>query len=971
MDNISSLVIGPKYAIIALIFFVWGMGSLHGQGLNNGKKPEIQCGAPPVEGITNEGREFFLGMLYPSYNTIVNDALKSDFQVFAFITSYYDNEITVSYFNTAGIEDISLNYKIPARQTLELKLNVETMRTTDEKPQFASCHIISRSPVAIQYFSTGACSGGSYLALPVPGLGKKYVVASYNDNPGGGAYFGPGSGVSTFENSAGEFLVIATEDATTVVITPLATTTTGHIGVHTGTGANGTPHPFSVHLRRGESYLVRSEGVDESSDISGSLVEASKPVAVIAGHENAHIGGVGDLNLEARDFMIEQMIPAELWDSANFISIPMKEGSPPPPEGNGDNYRIYAYDATGVHVHADLAGINGGIEMTASQFNDPIPERLDVTVPVNFSTTDGKKISVMMYDQRSASDQFHQTAPSMMTILPKNRWKTVYNFYVPGTEPFSGMQDYYINVVDNPYATVSFNGGELKVLSSLNSAGNFNGLGYRYKLRPGTYCIKSSSFFPSMVYSYGMRAVSINSVLGDNAGDDFFFEYALPAGMKLCTGVKPQLSILIDTNCTGWHLCIRDESSTDPGIKEIMLIDDTDGVFFNEGNWHGKKSYNVHFDPSFDPLSYGDLELKSDESAPYCFDIMIADPRKGAFAYVAVIDNGGNARILSLYHEASPLKLSTFPFPSQKPDSLVFPSKKIGTQICTTLVLKNISDYNDPPVHILSARIGKKNSLFSVRSDLPRELYPYDSLLINVCFTSKDSMRYRDSLIVSTSCFDIPISLDAHGETGLINAENLDFGKVDSGSESCKNISIRNAGSASFTLTKSWLLSDKVNFSLDEQSAALLPAMILPGKGISLKICFHPKATGKNSARLDWGTDIDPAYADADKKYSLLSGEGTSAIIQSTYSSKSNLLSFSIYPNPASGNSVVCSFNESLQSNATLSIFDVLGREVYKQNVLSGISQLEIPIRNLSQGMYYVRLTSESGVMTQKMEVAR
>ena len=153
-----------------------------------------------------------------------------------------------------------------------------------------------------------------------------------------------------------------------------------------------------------------------------------------------------------------------------------------------------------------------------------------------------------------------------------------------------------------------------------------------------------------MVYSYGMRAISINSVIGDNAGDDFFFEYALPAGMKLFTGVQPQLSIHIDTTCTGWRLCVRDTSTTDPGIKEVILIDDTDGVFFNEGNSYGngKRSKNVHFDPSIDPQAFGDIELKSDVTMPYCFDIISTDPLKEAFAYVAIIDNGGNAQILNL-----------------------------------------------------------------------------------------------------------------------------------------------------------------------------------------------------------------------------------------------------------------------------------------------------------------------------------
>jgi hypothetical protein len=179
-----------------------------------------QYGNNPVQGITNDGRDFFMGMLYPSYNTIESSALTQYFQVFAFITTYYDNEIRTWYYDDGGNEIRPIVYHLSARQTLKIPLNVNAMKmnTDEEKAAFKSFHITSKAPVTVQYFSTGACSGGSYLSLPTPALGKKYVVASYNDNPGGGAYFGAGSGVTTYENAGGEFEIIATEDYTNVTL---------------------------------------------------------------------------------------------------------------------------------------------------------------------------------------------------------------------------------------------------------------------------------------------------------------------------------------------------------------------------------------------------------------------------------------------------------------------------------------------------------------------------------------------------------------------------------------------------------------------------------------------------------------------------------------------------------------------------------------------------------------------------------
>jgi len=41
-----------------------------------------------------------------------------------------------------------------------------------------------------------------------------------------------------------------------------------------------------------------------------------------------------------------------------------------------------------------------------------------------------------------------------------------------------------------------------------------------------------------------------------------------------------------------------------------------------------------------------------------------------------------------------------------------------------------------------------------------------------------------------------------------------------------------------------------------------------------------------------------------------------------------------------------------------LQIFDVLGREVYRQEIPSDMKQLQIPIGSLTEGTYFVRIAS-------------
>lgn len=76
-----------------------------------------------------------------------------------------------------------------------------------------------------------------------------------------------------------------------------------------------------------------------------------------------------------------------------------------------------------------------------------------------------------------------------------------------------------------------------------------------------------------------------------------------------------------------------------------------------------------------------------------------------------------------------------------------------------------------------------------------------------------------------------------------------------------------------------------------------------------------------------------------------------------------------LYPNPVFGNSV----HVTIPGNdfGTLSIFDVLGREVYRKEIPSDIPEIEISLRDLMQGVYYVRLSSKNGTLAERMEVVR
>ena len=78
---------------------------------------------------------------------------------------------------------------------------------------------------------------------------------------------------------------------------------------------------------------------------------------------------------------------------------------------------------------------------------------------------------------------------------------------------------------------------------------------------------------------------------------------------------------------------------------------------------------------------------------------------------------------------------------------------------------------------------------------------------------------------------------------------------------------------------------------------------------------------------------------------------------------KENELEFKLYPNPA--NEQVNVVFSNLDERAVLSVFDLQGRLVAKQEIAKGQKATRIDVSNLNSGMYYIKL---QGVKTNKLE---
>jgi len=874
------------------------------------------------QGLPVDGRDFYIGLVMPSFYSDPPQLADGDFHGFSgwyvLISSYTDNTATISYFDDAGNETISTPYHIAAQQGRAIVLSRSAMQLKDsagDVPEFKACHITAKRPINVQYLSTGACSGGSYLSIPTPALGKSYVIPSYNDNPGNGA----GQAYQA-ENAGGFFLIISAFDNTTVTITPNGRTAGGHSGVNSGRGAVGTPNAklvtYSVTLRRGQVYWVKGDGSDDANDLSGSTVTSNKPVGVLAGHEDAFLGEApsGGL-LDGRDYMVEQVIPSEYWDSTGYVTIPLIGANPvdETATGYGDVYRTYTNSPKGANIEEN-DGIVAKNDMSTSLYASP-PQTRGIGTPMEMHSNNGDKFSVMCYEQRDQGTAEPYPAESMMSIVPMSRWRTSYLFYVPANALSESLQDYYINLIGEKKdvelnIVFSHNGGPLSKLSNFGSSkGKFIGTipnhpeleGVRYRVQPGSYYFTNprTTVDPNvdidtmlrgafMIYHYGMRSIDPDFDLGDFCGDDFFFSYALPVGMTVSSGGGHPV-VTVDTLCSSWHVCVHDSVA----IASATLIDDPNGDVYGRP---GKVFKNVNFDATSDPFQTGEIvfqvtgNLATDTMR--CFDVIVANPFDTAYAPLYIVDKNGFhlSPILELHYKApSVSELLQVPQPPKKStyikvDTLQFGMLRVGGDSCQTLALINTSPKGAKSFYISTAEMQKGFSFKKVTTtpSLADTLHGGDTLLVQVCFNPTDttgfnggdSAVYNDSVIITTDCFKAPLLVLAKVGTPLIFATDWDFGPVTVGTQACHDITIYNKGALPFTLTKQWILHNTTVFSMSPSSAAILPYTLQPGAHIALTFCYSPSAVGpQDSTTVDWNTDIESPFTSSIKSWSYLKGK--------------------------------------------------------------------------------------------------
>ena len=364
----------------------------------------------------SRGREFFL-CFPPNYHKTGGQTEPTD-SLYIWITSERPTAGFIEFSNRAG-ERFTREFSIEA----ELGRHIESfayfdfelqginrdglLNNPDSQNETISTQVfrvVTESEVSVFGLNHAGASSDGFMALPADVLDGYYVIPAFpSDTRILDARLAPSSTPS-------QFAVIALEDNTEVQIQPSAPLP--------GAG-NET---VRITLQRGECYLVQSRlsTSEPNNDLSGTIINAEKALAVFAGHQRTQIPSSAEQNSATQDHIIQQVAPVATWGEEYLLS---------PLSGADDD------DGLGMDLVQILAArpqttvsING-VERALLDVGQDLLEPFDG--PMHITSTEPIWVTHLRHSSSlPGSSMARKGDPFALPIIPFEQWQ---NFYIFST----------------------------------------------------------------------------------------------------------------------------------------------------------------------------------------------------------------------------------------------------------------------------------------------------------------------------------------------------------------------------------------------------------------------------------------------------------------------------------------------------------------------------------------------------------
>jgi hypothetical protein len=326
-------------------------------------------------------------------------------------------------------------------------------------------------PLQYQSGNLFSYTNDASLLLPVNTWTGNYIVASRNHWP-----------IQGF-NLPGWYAVVASKDDTQVTLKP--SKTGGLVAAGGGVAANGTG---VVTLNEGdvlEVFTVSGGGVPDLSDLTGTIIEATKPVQVFAGHKCTQV----PVGTQACDRLEEAMLPIETLAKKYIITPPLipTGGNTPKPQ----MVRVIATeDATTITYDPPQGGAPTSLAMAGDYFEI-------AKTGADFEIASDKKILVAQYMQGQQAGG-NSGDPAMAIAVATDQYRSKYLIHAP-----TNYESNYVNLTAPMGAVIQLDGAPVGGFVAIGATGfgvarvkvNNNG--------DGNHILTGDKAFGVHVYGYG------------------------------------------------------------------------------------------------------------------------------------------------------------------------------------------------------------------------------------------------------------------------------------------------------------------------------------------------------------------------------------------------------------------------------------------------------------------------------------
>ena len=392
----------------------------------------------------------------------------------------------------------------PQTLTAQILLDKTAVLATNEAIGDFGIHVTSQAPVSVHVVSETPYSADGYLALPTAGLGTSYYVMSF----------------ASTSQTGSEFAVVATQDTTTVTITPKATGAINPAGV-----------AFTVVLNSGETYQFANNA---HADTTGSYVSADKPVAVFSGHRFANVPS----GMPWGDYLVEQLPDVSIWGKTHHTS----------PFSGRSSYtvRILA-SQDNTTVTSTPAGPIG--PLNAGDFAD-----VTLTGVGEFVSNNPVLVAQFMLGYDAENVFVKKGDPSMVIVTPAEQAMSDSTFWVHGLVGTTGA---YMNIVTETAALANLKLDNVAVGDVTGALITDVGGGSIYSsvvipgVTPGVHNLNGSAPYSALAYDFGI------------AGNAVSYAYPVAAKLSPPAPANPSPPVCVNNQATG-----SNQSSTESELED-------------------------------------------------------------------------------------------------------------------------------------------------------------------------------------------------------------------------------------------------------------------------------------------------------------------------------------------------------------------------------------------------------------------